>query len=225
MLDSREPSACERGMTVKFSKIFTRAIALLLMMTLLTGLVPESCITLTSKWISALAEEQAASEAAQPVSDVLTSDSGWLYRICADGHAMLLGHADTSAAQLTLPTVVDGAWVVRIGENAFADNAALTEVFIPGSITEIASSAFSAQPSLNIRAWNGAGALAFAQKRGFGSSNLSEHVRIIHYWRKEIHSVDYRDIVGKLINAGIIAALKANQNTRVTYLRQTRQNV
>jgi len=160
---------------VKLSKSVVRYIAIVLLVSLMVGMVPEGCIGLTASWLNARAEAQAAEDAAQPVSDRMTSDSGWIYRICADGYAMVLGHVDPSVQKLSIPASLDGVWVVRIGENAFADNAALSDVFIPGTIMQIADTAFSAQPGLNVRAYNGAGALAFAAKRGLDSQNLSDY--------------------------------------------------
>ena len=77
---------------------------------------------------------------------------GWRYRICADGYIELLGYTDTTVTSLKLPTVLEGAWVVRMAENAFADNAALTEVTIPAQISEIPESAFPNNTGMTVHA-------------------------------------------------------------------------
>ena len=117
-----------------------------------------------------IAEEPTHAEA---VSDE-TESGGWLYRVCEDGNAMLLGHADTAVERLVLPKSVDGHWVARLSEDAFADNAMLREAEIPASIGEIPETAFPNSASLEIRAYNGTAAMALAKKRGFAFENRSE---------------------------------------------------
>lgn len=80
-----------------------------------------------------------------------------------------------TATDLTIPYSLGGAWVVRIGEDAFADNDALAAIFIPGSITDIPESAFPDQTALTVWAYKGSEALAFARSRSFARENLSEY--------------------------------------------------
>lgn len=106
---------------------------------------------------------------------VLQTADGWQYRLLSDGRAEILGHADATAAELTVPLAVDGAWVAAIGDNAFAEQPALTAVTIPSSVTAIADSAFGDNASLNLRAFNGTEALRHAAGAGLNAVNLSEY--------------------------------------------------
>lgn len=123
---------------------------------------------------SAQAEDLNAAHAAIPVSEVKES-GGWLYRVCADGNAQLLGYTDTAAQSLTLPKAVDGYWIVRLSENAFADNTGLERVTIPAQIGEIPDSAFSAQSNLTATGYNGSAAMKLADRRGFSWNSLSQY--------------------------------------------------
>ena len=140
---------------------------------LATGLVPDVFGAALVQSMQAHAEADKAADDAQPVTGELTS-GGWRYRVCADGYIELLGYTDASATTLTLPAALEGAWVVRIAENGFAENAALSDVTIPAQISEIPDSAFSHNASLTIHAYNGTAALLFANKRGFVQDNRSE---------------------------------------------------
>ena len=140
---------------------------------LATGLVPDVFGAALVQSMQAHAEADKAADDAQPVTGELTS-GGWRYRVCADGYIELLGYTDAFATTLTLPAALEGAWVVRIAENGFAENAALSDVTIPAQISEIPDSAFSHNASLTIHAYNGTAALLFANKRGFVQDNRSE---------------------------------------------------
>ena len=160
---------------MKLIQRIPKCVALILIVSLLVGTIPVPCIDAAAAYFSARAEEHAAGEGVQTGSDDTVSGDGWIYRICADGYAEVLGHTDASAANLSIPYSLGGAWVVRIGADAFADNAALSAIFIPGSITEIPESAVPNQTALTVRAYNGSEALAFARSRGFAEENLSEY--------------------------------------------------
>lgn len=105
----------------------------------------------------------------------LQSDDGWLYCLTEEGSAQIVGHADVRATELTVPVSLGGAWVTSIGENAFADNAALAKLTIPATVLSIDGSAFAENASLTLCAHNGTRALRYAQEAGMPSVNLSEY--------------------------------------------------
>jgi len=107
--------------------------------------------------------------------DLLATADGWQYRLLPDGRAELLGHADETAVELTIPMAVDGVWVAAVGENTFGDHAALRAVTVPSTVTDIADGAFGDNTSLTLRAFNGTEALEYAEKTGLASVNLSEY--------------------------------------------------
>lgn len=107
--------------------------------------------------------------------DAKLDASGWVYRIREDGYAEVLGHQNDAASSLSIPAKLGGVDVAAIGEDAFAANAKLATVTIPASVGEIEESAFAAQPSLTVRAYNGSAALSFAEERGYAAQNRSEY--------------------------------------------------
>lgn len=146
-------------------------VALLLVFALLAGMVP------AEPWldmISAKAESKAEDHPAEPATDTLEK-GGWVYRVFTDGFVELLGYTDTSVRTLALPRAIDGAWVVRVGENAFANNTALSEVSIPTAISEIPDSAFPNARGLTVECYMGSAARKLANRRGFTVKNLSEY--------------------------------------------------
>ena len=103
---------------------------------LATGLVPDVFGAALVQSMQAHAEADKAADDAQPVTGELTS-GGWRYRVCADGYIELLGYTDASATTLTLPAALEGAWVVRIAENGFAEKEDFRRVLISENIDEV----------------------------------------------------------------------------------------
>ncbi|MGN1021124.1 MAG: leucine-rich repeat protein [Aristaeellaceae bacterium] len=97
----------------------------------------------------------------------------WLYRLTEDGTAEILGYADASAEQLTIPTQLGGAYVTAIGDNAFAEHAALRELTVPVQVARISDSAFPQEDAPVIRTRNGSQALRYARSHGMTVRNLS----------------------------------------------------
>lgn len=149
-------------------------ISLLLIVVCLAAGFTDAFTKAVAEAIQEQAEQNKLAANARPVTETLESN-GWQYRVCADGYAELLGYTDTSADTLTLPTALGGTWVVRIAKNGFAENASLTDVFIPAQINEIPNTAFPGNSTLTVRAYNGTAALLFAQKRGLAQKNQSKY--------------------------------------------------
>lgn len=149
-------------------------ISLLLIVVCLAAGFTDAFTKAVAEAIQEQAEQNKLAANARSVTETLESN-GWQYRVCADGYAELLGYTDTSADTLTLPTALGGTWVVRIAKNGFAENASLTDVFIPAQINEIPNTAFPGNSTLTVRAYNGTAALLFAQKRRLAQKNQSKY--------------------------------------------------
>ena len=82
-----------------------------------------------------------------------TDELGYSYTLNLDGESYAISGYAGEEASITLPTEFNELPVTVIGDFAFANNAALTSVTIPGSITTIGLGAFSGcenLPSINI---------------------------------------------------------------------------
>lgn len=55
---------------------------------------------------------------------------------------IIITHYKGNAARVQVPETIDGAPVIRIGENAFAENKTLTHISLPESVTSIGKKAF-----------------------------------------------------------------------------------
>jgi len=97
---------------------------------------------------------------------------GWIYRIMSDGSAEVTGYSDQSVTELTIPLKLGNAWVTSIGDGAFSDHEALTQVTIPVIVTSIGENAFGG--TTTIRAYNGSDALRYAANAGLNTECLSE---------------------------------------------------
>ena len=67
---------------------------------------------------------------------------GIYYKIEKDVVTIIKGREKYSSNRLTIPSTIEGLRVNKIGENAFADNEFIVEVFIPDTISEIDDYAF-----------------------------------------------------------------------------------
>ncbi|MEG2207069.1 MAG: leucine-rich repeat protein, partial [Clostridia bacterium] len=112
---------------------------------------------------------------AEAVSDNLTDDSGWQYRLLTDGNAQITGYSDAAATALTVPLSLGGLWVTSIAGGSFTTLEQLQSLTIPASVTDIATNALSGLSDVKIRAYNGSAALAFASLTGLPAQCLSEY--------------------------------------------------
>lgn len=145
------------------------ALSFVLVLCIFVGLLAPSAGVFA---VTAKAEAPAPDTEYEIVSDTLEWE-GWLYQLCSDGYAQLVGYADPAATELTLPSSVDGHGVVRLGENAFGQNTALRTVTAPVCITLWPDSAFEGCTGLTVCGYNGSAALEFARRVGLNAENLS----------------------------------------------------
>ena len=99
------------------------------------------------------------------------AQENWAYRVDEDGFAHITVF-DGSAAETNVPEKLDCKWVTGIDANAFVQAAGLQRLTVPGTVVHIDEQAFAGQ-NVTLRAVNGSTALAFAQKHGMPSVNLS----------------------------------------------------
>ncbi len=87
----------------------------------------------------------------QVVSGMTYTDNGgltWSYAENDDGRIKITGVKMRSSSPITIPTLLNGRHVTRIGKDAFRGNAMITGVTIPGSIVGIEDFAFYGCPNL-----------------------------------------------------------------------------
>ncbi len=145
-------------------KLFRRMIAALMTVCLLAGAGLVEFSTAVAEMIPS-----------GGTSGEITSGDGWIYRLSAEGDAILTGSTDPGRESVILPKSVDGHWAVAVGENAFADHTEVRRLRVPASFSRLPGSAFANANGMTVEAYNGSAALAFAKQRGFRESNLSEY--------------------------------------------------
>lgn len=101
------------------------------------------------------------------------ANEAWQYTITRDGTAQILGYNGSQMQALKIPDTLGGAWVTSIAEGAFAENTALQTLTIPGQILSIADNAVPS--SVVIQGYTGSAALAYANRMGNPSRNLSKY--------------------------------------------------
>lgn len=117
----------------------------------------------------------ATAYSAESIDADSADDSGWIYRILPTGDCEIVGYEDRNISKLTIPKSIDGHIVTALSENAFENNIALTDIFIPSSVIFIPDTAFSVQKNLVIRSANGTCATAFSANAGFINLCTSEY--------------------------------------------------
>ena len=84
-----------------------------------------------------------------------------------------MGYTDYTVTELSAPEQLGGHSVVGIGEKAFINNTSLKKMYVHGNITAIESDAFEGI-AVKLSGYNGTAILAYAEKYGFNSKNMSD---------------------------------------------------
>lgn len=103
-----------------------------------TATTEDQVTTTTSVWITTTSARTSARPATTTAPPVLTTD--FEYTLDATG-AVITGYTGSGGA-VSVPGILEGRPVYKIGANAFSYCAVLQSVYIPGSVRTIESSAF-----------------------------------------------------------------------------------
>ena len=166
-------------------KTFT---ALLLCLSMVTGLLPAGLI---GEWVALASEaaetQQANEQALERRMEVLcadfesvalkaqamepSDDGEWRY-VLVDGYAVIVGHHDRGEADLEIPRTLGGADVVALDGRVFAGHDALMNLTMTGNVYY--AGAHILPRGVNVRGYNGSYASRWAEENRFSFENLSE---------------------------------------------------
>ena len=146
--------------------------------------------TLPLEWtqgiFSSLQARAEAAEAAREVEDGFLEiaqraqevealrEGDWLYAVVEPEHyAVVLGHADASAQELTVPAVLGGADVVAVAQEALSGHKALESISLPGNVNAVGQRGIPA--GTLVRGYHGTYAQTYALGNGHAFQSLSEY--------------------------------------------------
>ncbi len=97
----------------------------------------------------------------------------WQYVVLPEyNYAVITGHTNASAEDLTVPDMLGGADVVGIAEGALADHASLISLMLPGNLYAIADNALP--QGIIIKGYNASYAQTYASRNAYAFERVAE---------------------------------------------------
>lgn len=157
-------------------------------------------------------------------------DGAWRYAVIQpENYAVVLGHADPSARELTVPDRLGGADVVALAAGALADHAGLTSISLPGNVNAVAKGAIPA--GALVRGYHGTYTHTYALENGYAFQSRSEYdfaqgvidyadVRTDAFVRHSAYSLSLRKLeAARLREGSVFFLVDPNNAYQISYYR------